>query len=63
MRSMKAQFLPIRFPILLPLLSFFLMAWITLDAYGNPWKNLQQGDKTAQELKEFSNNALLIILS
>jgi len=52
MRSMKAQFLPIRFPILLIILSFLLMAWITLDAYGNPWKNLQQGDKTAQELKE-----------
>ncbi len=46
MTSMKPQFLT----ILLSILSFFLMVWITLDAYGDPWKDLQQGDKTANEL-------------
>ena len=50
MRSMKLQFLPFRLFILLPILSFFLMLWVALEAYGDPWKNLQQGDKTAKEL-------------
>jgi conjugal transfer mating pair stabilization protein TraN len=47
---MRPQFLPILLFILLPILSFFLVVWITLDAYGDPWKDLQQGDETAKEL-------------
>jgi conjugal transfer mating pair stabilization protein TraN len=42
MRSMKPQFFSI--------MCFLLMTCVILDAYGDPWKDLQQGDKAAKEL-------------